>query len=201
MYKRIFAAAIIILVAFAYVQWGMDYIYAYEWGKTAPDRETLVNEIANTRKIVNQPFTLDPALSQKVAELQAQVDREKALFPADVYITDVVDELLHLAHDAGIAIIPLRNGDWTKASLKGYEKYQIQIIVAGDIDDITGFVDRVEDTMLYSVNVVDLEIGGESMAPGVVAVAENITEEGAGEITVVPGAVEGSVTVTVYKRL
>jgi hypothetical protein len=28
-FKRILAATIIILIAVAYVQWGMDYIYAY----------------------------------------------------------------------------------------------------------------------------------------------------------------------------
>ena len=201
MYKRILAAAIIILIAFVYVQWGMDYIYAYEWGKTAPDRESLVNEIENTKKIVNQPVNFDPTLSQKLVELQGQVGLEKEKFPADIYITDVVDELLHLAQDAGIQIIPLRNGEWSKASEKGYEKYQIQLIVAGDIDDITGFVDQVESRMLYSINVESLEMSGDSIGiEGAAAVADNTTVEDTGDDTIVPGAAEGYVTVTVYRR-
>jgi Tfp pilus assembly protein PilO len=200
MYKRILAAAIIILIAFAYVQWGMDYIYAYEWGKTAPDRESLVNEIENTKKIVNQPVNSDPTLSQKLVELQGQVNLEKEKFPADIYVTDVVDELLHLAQDAGIGIIPLRNGDWSKAKEKGYEQYEIQLIVAGDIDDITGFVDQVESRMLYSINVESLEMSGESIVANAAAVADNTTVPDTGDDIVVPGAVEGYVTVTVYRR-
>jgi len=201
MYKRILAAAIIILIAFAYVQWGMDYIYGYEWGKTAPDRESLVQEIANTKKIVNQPFTLDATLSQKLTQLQGQINLEKEKFPADIYVTDVVDSLLHLAQDNGIMIIPLRNGDWTKASEKGYEKYQIQLMIAGDIDDITSFVNQVESRMLYSINIENLEMNGESLAPGgVAAVGDNVTEADTGDETVVPGAVEGNITVTVYRR-
>jgi Tfp pilus assembly protein PilO len=186
MYKRIVAAAIIILIAFVYVQWGMDYIYAYEWEKTAPDRESLVNEIENIKKIVTRPFTFDDTLAQRLAELESQIETEKEKFPEDIYITDVVDELLHLAEDTGIGIIPLRNGEWTKAREKNYEKYQIQLLLTGDIDDIVEFVDQVEAKMLHSINVENLEVRGDSIGP-----AGGVLEA---------GSVEGYVTITVFKR-
>jgi Tfp pilus assembly protein PilO len=186
MYKRILAAAIIILIAFAYVQWGMDYIYAYQWDKTAPDRESLANEIQNTRKIVDQPVTLDETLAQTLAELQDRVARETEKFPQSVDVTDVVNNLLHLAQDNHIEIIPLRNGDWSKSREKGYEMYQMQLIVTGDIDDIVTFVDNIEGNMLYSINIEGLNIRGESIGPA------GGTPEA--------DAVEGNVTVTIFKR-
>jgi Tfp pilus assembly protein PilO len=186
MYKRILAAAIIILIAFAYVQWGMDYIYAYEWDKTAPDRASLVNDIANTRKIIGQPVDFDETLTQKLADLQDRVARETEKFPQSVDITDVVNSLLQLAQDTGIEIIPLRNGDWSKSREQGYAVYQIQLIVAGDIDDIVTFVDNVEDNMLYSINIEALDVKGESI--------------GSAGGTAGANAVEGFITITVYKR-
>jgi len=185
-YKRILAAAIIILIAFAYVQWGMDYIYAYEWDKTAPDRQSLVNDVANMKKIVSKPVTVDETLVLKAAELQAQVDSERELFPASVDITDVIDQLLHLAEDTGIGIIPLRNGEWTDAREDGYQEYQTQLIITGDIDDIVSFVNKVEGTMLHSVKVERMEMSGDSIGP---VVSVNGT-----------GAVDGNITITVYAR-
>jgi Tfp pilus assembly protein PilO len=186
MYKRILAATIIILIAFAYVQWGMDYIYAYQWDKSAPDRASLVKEIENNRKVIDQPVSFDDTLAPRLAELQDQVARETEKFPAAVDVTDVVDELLHLALDSDIDIIPLRNGEWSNALQEGYEMHQVQLIVAGDIDDILAFVDHVEANLLYSVKVENLTIKGESIGP-----AGGSAEE---------DAVEGHITVTVYKR-
>ncbi len=186
MYKRLLAAVIIILIAFAYVQWGMDYIYAYEWEKTAPDRESLLSELENTQKILSLPFTFDGTLTQQLAELETQVELEKDKFPEDVYITGTVDELLHLAEDAGIGIIPLHNGEWSKTQEKDYEVHLIQLLITGDIDDVIGFVDEVEGKMLQSIKVENLELRGDAIGPG----------EGALGID----AVEGYVTVAIYKR-
>jgi Tfp pilus assembly protein PilO len=187
LYKRVLAAVIIILVAFAYVQWGMDYIYAYEWDKTAPVRESLANEIENTRKIIDKSVTVDENLAQKLSELNTQVDREKNKFPDSVYVTDVVDQLLHLADDTGIQIIPLRNGEWAETRLPGYMRYQIQLLVNGDVDDIVSFVDQAERTLLYSINIeyVELKWGNTDQS-------DNATMEAS--------AVQGYVTVTVMKR-
>jgi Tfp pilus assembly protein PilO len=183
--KRIIAAAIIILIAFAYVQWGMDYIYAYEWDKSAEVRDSLANEIHNTRKIIDQPVVFDDSLSQKLADLQSQVAREKSKFPESVYITDVVNDLLHLAEDTGIHIIPLRNGDWSVAQQKGYEMYRIQLMVEGGIDSIMNFVDQVESNMLYSINIETLSIKGEAIGP---------------DDPAADASVEGYITITVYKK-
>lgn len=188
MYKRILAAAIIIIIAFAYVQWGMDYIYAYEWDKTAPDRLSLVTDVTNLKKITNKTVTVDETLAQKLVDLQGQVDKETELFPAmdTVDITAAVDDLLHLAQDTGIGIIPLRNGDWSNSYEPGYQMYQIQLLISGDVDDIMNFVDKVEDTMLYSVTIGDLEMRGKSIGS---AASDNGT-----------GDVDGYITITVYAR-
>jgi hypothetical protein len=188
MYKRILAAVIIIIIAFAYVQWGMDYIYAYEWDKTAPDRQSLVNDVTNLRKVVNKPVTIDQSLVQKAVELQAKVEKEAALFPAseNVDITAVVNNLLHLAQDAGIVIIPLRNGEWSKAKEPAYQEYLIQLIITGDADDIMSFVDKVEDTMLYSIKIDSLDMGGDAITSGPSFNGTN--------------AVKGYVTVAIYAR-
>jgi Tfp pilus assembly protein PilO len=186
-FKRILAATIIILIAVAYVQWGMDYIYAYEWDKTAPDRQSLVNDVANMKKIVSKPVTVDETLVQKAAALQAQVKSETELFPASVDITGVVDQLLHLAKDTGIGIIPLRNGEWTDSREDGYQEYQIQLLITGDIDDIVSFVNKVEGTMLNSLRIDSLDMSGDSILP---AATDNGT-----------GAVDGNITITVYARV
>ena len=187
MIKRIVTAAIIILIAFAFVQWGMDYIYAYEWEKTAPERALLVNDIQNTRKIINQPVVIDKELSQKLTELKAQIERETIKFPDSVSITDEVDDLLHLAQDTGIQIIPLHNGEWFDAREKGYMTYQIQLIVEGKVDDVVSFVDQVERTMLYSINIETMEM-------------KWIDPDEEDETAQETDTVEGYVTVTVYKR-
>jgi Tfp pilus assembly protein PilO len=188
MYKRILAAVIIIIVAFAYVQWGMDYIYAYAWEKTAPDRQSLVNDVTNMKRIVNQPVTVDQSLVQQAAELQAKIEKEAALFPVseNVDITTIVDTLLHLAQDSNIAIIPLRNGEWSKASQPNYQKYPIQLIIAGDTNDIMSFVDKVEDTMLHSIKIDSLDLGGDAITAGPSFNGTN--------------AVEGYITVSIYGR-
>jgi Tfp pilus assembly protein PilO len=186
-YKRILAAVIIILIAFMYVQWGMDYIYAYEWDKTSPDRQSLVNDVANMKKIISKPVTIDETLVQKAADLQAQVDRETELIPASVDITDVIDQLLHLAKDTGISIIPLRDGEWTDAREDGYQQYQIQLIITGDIDDIVSFVNKVEGTMLNSLRIDSLDVRGDSILP--VASANGT------------GTVDGNIIITVYARV
>jgi Tfp pilus assembly protein PilO len=184
MYKRILAAAIIIIIAFVYVQWGMDYIYAYEWDKTAPDREALTNDIQNTQKILNQPLTIDATLAQQLVDLQAQVAEETEKFPDEVDITGVVDDLLHLAQVAGIDIIPLQNGDWSASREQAYAGYHIQLLITGNIDNIVSFVNQVEDTMLNSINIESMELKGDEIGPGG-------TDD----------PVQGYITVTVYKRL
>jgi Tfp pilus assembly protein PilO len=186
LFKRILAAAIIIFIAFAYVQWGMDYIYAYEWDKTAEVRDSLANQIQNTKKIIDQPVVFDESLTQKLGDLKSQIDLEKSKFPNSVYITDVVNDLLHLAVDTGIEIIPLHNGDWANAPKKGYQMYQIQLLVQGDIDNILNFVDQVERTMLYSINIEDLSVKGKAIGPDDSTAAES-------------QSVQGYITVTVYK--
>ncbi len=186
MFKRILAAAIIILIAFVYVEWGMDYIYAYEWDKTAPDRQSLVTDVTNMRKVVNKPVTVDETLAQKAVELQMQVDKETALFPATVDITGVVNDLLVLARDSGIVIIPLRNGEWSNTPENAYQMYQTQLIVSGDIDHILSFIDKVEGTMLYSIKVDSLDVTGKSIGS---AASDNGS-----------GNVEGYITITVYAR-
>jgi Tfp pilus assembly protein PilO len=185
--KRIVAAAIIILIAFAFVQWGMDAIYAYEWEKTAPERTSLVTDIQNTRKIINQPVVIDKDLSQKLTELNTQIERETVKFPDSVSITDEVDDLLHLAQDTGIQIIPLRNGEWVQAREPGYMTYQIQLLVVGNIDDVVSFVDQVESTMLYSINIENMEMKWTGTGQEDETALETDT-------------VEGYITVTVYKR-
>jgi Tfp pilus assembly protein PilO len=187
LFKRILAATIIILIAFAYVQWGMDYIYAYEWDKTAPDRESLNNEIQNTVKIIGQPEVFDDGLSQKLADLKSQIDRERNKFPDSVSITDVVNDLLYLAKDTGIQIIPLRNGDWSNAPEKGYQEYQIQLSVEGDIDAIVSFVNQAETTMLYSISIETMDVSWQAADPDT------------GD-TVESDSVKGNITVTIYKR-
>jgi Tfp pilus assembly protein PilO len=186
MYKRILAAAIIIIIAFAYVQWGMHYIYAYEWDKTAPGRDQLTTAIQNTRKIVEQPVNIDDGLSRRLIDLQNLVNLEQDKFPADVDITDVVDSLLHLAQDTGIEIVPLRNGEWTDAREKGYLMYQIQLLITGDADSVANFIDEVESKLLYSLNIDKMEMKGNSIGPA-----------GEGEDTY---AVDGYITVTIYRR-
>ena len=188
MYKRILAAVIIIIIAFAYVQWGMDYIYAYEWDKTAPDRQSLVTDVANMKKIVSKPVTVDEKLAAQAADLQLQVEKETALFPVseNVDITAVVNDLLHIAQATGIVIIPLRNGEWSVAREPDYQMYQIQLLISGSADNIITFVDKVEDTMLYSIKIDSLDMSWKSVGA---ASSDNGT-----------APLDGYITVAIYGR-
>lgn len=184
MYKRIVVLVTIIALLGIYVFWGMDYIYALAWDKSAPERDTLVNELENTKKRLSKRIVVDENLPQEVEQARQELEAEMEKVPVTVDIPGLIDEMLQLADEIGIEIIPLRTSSWSGIARAGYEGYQIQILVAGDASAITNYVDRLEASGPFSLITSDLQLQGEAIG------RIGQTWE-----------VQGSLTVSIYRRI
>lgn len=182
MAKRIIIAGAIVVFIGAFLFWGTGFIYDMAWARSTPERETLVNEIENTQRILDSRAEIDNTLQYQLEELQSQLDYELTELPDNIYIPGLIDEMLSLAEGTGISIVPLRTTDWTKTE-GGYQVYQIQVLVEGEVDSITDYITRLEHGGVSSIVTTSLQLNGDSIGD---------TEQ--------PSEAKGTLIVAVYGR-
>jgi len=115
-------------------------------------------------------------------ELQAQLEYESTELPDDIYIPGFIDTMLTIAEENAITIVPLRTTDWSSTS-SGFEEYQVQVLVAGEIDAIENFITTLENGDIGSVVTAGLQLNSDGIGD---------KEE--------PSQAEGALIVSMYRR-
>ena len=184
MYKRFALIGIFIALISAYIFWGTDFIYSLAWNQSSPERANLTKELENAKKKLDDRIVVDESLRQKLAEARDELEAETEIIPKSIEIEELIHDMLSLADENGIYIVPLRTTTWTEAFVGGYSRYQIQIQVGGNADDIMDFITGLESGEIYPVITANLQLNGEAIGP-------------AGQ----PASVNGVLIVSVYTRV
>ena len=182
MRNRIIIAGVIIVFLAAFIFWGTGFIYDVTWARSSNEREDLATQIENAKAALEKVPEIDSTLQYQLEELQSQLEYEMTVLPADIYIPGFIETMLTIADDNGITIVPLRTIDWSAAS-GGYEKYQVQVLVTGDANNIAGFITTLENGDINSVVTTSLKLDG-----------DDIGDKDH------PSAAQGTLTIAMYRR-
>lgn len=162
-YKKIGAAVAVVVLVGAFMYWGTGFIYDLTRGQSSEEREALITEIENNQKILESRTEIDYSLEQQVKDAEYELDLKLEEFPEDVDIPELVNEMLKLADENSITIIPLRTTSWAAAPRSGYQVYRFQIQVNGNVDDILSFITDVENSNVSSAVTTSLQLSSESI--------------------------------------
>ncbi len=182
MRKRLIIAGVIVICIAAFIYWGTGFIYDVARARSADEREVLAAQIEKTQKELENRPQIDDTLQYQLEELQAQLEYESTELPDDIYIPGFIDTMLTIAEENAITIVPLRTTDWSSTS-SGFEEYQVQVLVAGEIDAIENFITTLENGDIGSVVTAGLQLNGDGIGD---------KEE--------PSQAEGALIVSMYRR-
>jgi Tfp pilus assembly protein PilO len=184
MYKRLAITGTFVALLSAYIFWGTDFIYSLAWSQSSPERANLTEELENAKKKLDYRIVVDESLAQKLTEARDALKAETEIIPKSIEIEELIHDMLSLADENRINIVPLRTTTWTDALIGGYSRYQIQLQVGGNADDIMDFITGLESGDIYPVVTANLQLNGEA-----------IGHDGQS------AAVEGVLIVSVYTRV
>lgn len=163
MYKRFAIIGAFIALLSAYIFWGTDLIYSLAWSQSSLERASLTEELENAKEKLDDRIVVDESLAQKLAEAREELKTETEIIPKSIEIEELIHDILSLADENEVNIVPLRTTTWTDDVIGGYSRYQIQLQIGGNADDIMDFITGLESGEIYPVIAANLQLNGEAI--------------------------------------
>ena len=163
MYKRFVIIGAFIALLCAYIFWGTDFIYSLAWNQSSPERTILTKELENAKKKMDDRIAVDESLAQKIARASEELKAETETIPKSIQIEELIHDILSLADENEVNVVPLRTTTWNDALIGGYSRYQIQLQIGGNADDIMDFIMGLESGEIYPVVAANLQLSGEAI--------------------------------------
>jgi len=157
--KRITIATITILVLFAFLRWGTDYIQARVLNSANQEKAVLIKEINTANKSIARIPKQDGQLTLRLTQLEKVLAEESRAIPASMDSTLVINSILELAKSCSVTVTPLQTNDWSKKG-EHYQVYTLQIQVEGSYELIAAFIDRLENELFENLIITSLDISG-----------------------------------------
>lgn len=166
---------IIILVVYAY--FGMDYL------KQRREHEALASQIADVSQTLSQMPEPPHDMEQRLADAQSELSAEQSVFPGDMNSTRIIDDILKLADDCGIKVLPLATRPWSieNTGEHSYRVFRLDAAVEGNLPQLVSFLSKLEDGEFKTIIVENLSVtrlteqsGGETTAGGTIPVTARL---------------------------
>ena len=136
--------------------------------KRNSQRGELDSDIAKTREQLND-YDSEEALQQRLEEVQARLDQEKAFFPQELSSGDVLDSILALASASEVNVVSL-NTQPAKEENRGEHTYSalfIDLEVQGSLQQLEAFLEGLEGGTMKTVALQEISLVAMDSSPSV----------------------------------
>ena len=179
--------AIYIIWVIIYFSWGMNYVYLGLVKNPTEENQQLAAEIEGARQeLEGMPDTVTE-LTARMAAAQEQLEDERSRIPAAININDLVRNIVEIADARNVSVIPLTTSapEYSVNDQFSYGFWNINISVAGDFEDIAGFL---------------ADIDGGNIASGTATSFSMTAGDAASDNGTSASPATGKVNLTVYTR-
>lgn len=175
--RQLLIRVLIVCLLIGYIYFITDYLR----------QSRLQDELANQINDKAQALTLVPKPASDLQERLARAEQaslltRQSMAPANVNITQTIDNILKLADKNNLKLTPLSTEQWAKkkAEETTYNVLQMELKIEGDFSDLVTFVQQLEDGKSFpslAVERVDINAVSEASEPGATEVKPVITAD------------------------
>ncbi len=100
-----------------------------------------------------------PELQASLADAEAELIAAGHALPVDLNSTGLINDILMLAEECGVSVIPLVTQPWDAAGVgRGYEVFRVNLTISGEYPDLYRFVDRLESDEFASLATENIDV-------------------------------------------
>ena len=153
MRRKLIVAFIIIVLLVAYGLLGIDY------AKQRREHKTLAGSITEMTQELQQIPAPPQNLEQRLAAAEVSLEAARSAFPAKPNSTQIINQILKLADECQVKVIPLATQQWSAEKAgKGYLAFGVKLTVQGGFAQFVNFMNKLENGEFDTLIIEDLSV-------------------------------------------
>ena len=149
--------AIVIIVVVAMIVYG---IFAIDYIKQGPEQDSLLAEIEDVKHSIQELPEPSQDYIERMEAVSASLDAEYSAITGETNSSDVIENILSVAQDAGVKAIPLVTQPWVDQNVRGtiYRIFRVEVEAYGAYAQVSEFITTLENDNQSTLIVENLSV-------------------------------------------